>query len=101
MNDRKKSGRGYKKEKEHLIATGEMVKDPVCGAYIDSDSNITVRDGKTVHRFCSYDCRDEFLKRIGKLPGEDRRGMTTNNLPCEGRLQSYNKEEADCPSSLF
>ena len=45
-----------------------MVNDPVCGAYIDSDSNITVRDGKTVHRFCSYDCRDEFLKRIGKLP---------------------------------
>lgn len=63
-----KSGEDTKKEKEHLIATGEMVKDPVCGAYIDSDSNITVRDGKTVHRFCSYDCRDEFLKRIGKLP---------------------------------
>ena len=68
MNDRKKSGEDTKKEKEHLIATGEMVKDPVCGAYIDSDSNIPVRDGKTVHRFCSYDCRDEFLKRIGKLP---------------------------------
>ena len=68
MNDRKKSGEDTKKEKEHLIATGEMVKDPVCGAYIDSDSNITVRDGKTVHRFCSYECRDEFLKRIGKLP---------------------------------
>ena len=48
MNDRKKSGEDTKKEKEHLIATGEMVKDPVCGAYID--------------------CRDEFLKRIGKLP---------------------------------
>ena len=62
MNDRKKSSEDTKKEKEHLIATGEMVKDPVCGAYIDSDSNITV------HRFCSYDCRDEFLKRIGKLP---------------------------------
>ena len=43
MNDRKKSSEDTKKEKEHLIATGEMVKDPVCGAYIDSDSNITVR----------------------------------------------------------
>ena len=32
MNDRKKSGEDTKKEKEHLIATGEMVKDPVCGA---------------------------------------------------------------------
>lgn len=48
-----KSGEDTKKEKEHLIATGEMVKDPVCGAYIDSDSNITVRDGKTVHRFAA------------------------------------------------
>ena len=66
MNDRKKSGEDTKKEKEHHRYR-EMVKDQFAGAYIDSDSNITVRDGKTVHRFCSYDC-DEFLKRIGKLP---------------------------------
>ena len=60
LNDRKK--------KAHLVATGEMVKDPVCGAYIDADSAITVRDGATVHRFCSYECREQFLKRIGRLP---------------------------------
>lgn len=68
MNDRKKKSEHSEKEKENLVATGEMVKDPICGTYIDSDSNITVRDGETVHHFCSYDCRDEFLKRIGKLP---------------------------------
>ncbi len=68
MNDRKKKTEDTQKEKDHLIATGEMVKDPVCGAYIDADSHISVRDGSTVHRFCSYDCRDEYLKRIGKLP---------------------------------
>ena len=68
MNDRKKKGEDTQKEKDHLVATGDMVKDPVCGSYIDADSTITVRDGETVHRFCSYDCRDEFLKRIGKLP---------------------------------
>ena len=68
MNDRNKKAENGKKEKEDLIATGEMVKDPVCGAYIDADSTITVRNGETVHRFCSYDCRDEFLKRMGKLP---------------------------------
>lgn len=28
MNDRKKSGEDTKKEKEHLIATGEMVQRP-------------------------------------------------------------------------
>ncbi len=68
MNDRNKKSKDEKKEKENLVATGEMVKDPVCGAYIDSDSTISVRDGETVHKFCSYDCRDEFLRRIGKLP---------------------------------
>lgn len=68
MNDRKKKGEDSKKEKEHLVATGDMVKDPVCGSYIDADSTITVRDGENVHRFCSYDCRDEFLRRAGKLP---------------------------------
>ena len=60
MNDRKKSSEDTKKEKEHLIATGEMVKDPVCGAYIDSDSNITVRDGKTVHRFAATTAATSF-----------------------------------------
>ena len=68
MNDRKKKSEEGQKEKENLVATGEMVKDPECGAYIDADSTITVRDGDHVHRFCSYDCRDAFLKRMGKLP---------------------------------
>ena len=66
VNDRKKKSDDKQKEKDHLIATGELVKDPECGAYIDSDSSITVRDGNDVHRFCSYDCRDKFLARIGQ-----------------------------------
>ena len=70
MNDRKKKVEDTEKEKENLVATGEMVRDPVCGAYIDADSTITVREGDKVHRFCSYDCRDSFLKSIGKLPNK-------------------------------
>ena len=31
MNDRKKKEDDSSREKEHLVATGEMVKDPVCG----------------------------------------------------------------------
>lgn len=68
-NDRKKKAEQSEKEKEVLVSSGKMVKDPICGAYIDATSSITVRDGSTVHRFCSYECRDEFLKRIGKQPG--------------------------------
>ncbi len=46
------------------VATGDMVKDPECGTYIDKDSSITVKNGDTIHRFCSYDCRDAFLEKI-------------------------------------
>lgn len=53
-----------KAEVERKVATGEMVKDPECGAFIDAESTITVRDGDAVHCFCSYDCRDAFLKRL-------------------------------------
>ena len=68
VNDRLKKSESKDKEKERLVATGELVKDPECGAYIDAQGSITVRDGDRVHRFCSYDCRDKFLARVGKLP---------------------------------
>ena len=66
-NDWKKSRTNKedeKKQRERMVASGEMVKDPECGAYIAADSNITVRDGETTYRFCSYDCRDAFVRRI-------------------------------------
>ena len=58
LNDRKKKAEDGDKEKEHLVATGEMVKDPVCGAYIDADSAITVRDGATCLLYTSPSPRD-------------------------------------------
>ncbi|MDR3358801.1 MAG: transcriptional regulator [Desulfovibrio sp.] len=51
-------------EMDRKAATGEMVKDPECGVYICADAGITVRDGDKIHRFCSYDCRDKFLRRL-------------------------------------
>lgn len=50
-------------------ASGDMVKDPICGAYVNVESSVSVRDGDTVHRFCSYECRDAFLQQ---LRGEGR-----------------------------
>lgn len=52
------------KEEARKKAAGQMVKDPVCGKYVDIESGISIRDGGTVHRFCSYDCRDTFLKQL-------------------------------------
>jgi len=51
-------------EVERKVAAGEMVKDPQCGAYVAVDGNISVRDGDTVHHFCSYECRDNYLKSL-------------------------------------
>lgn len=51
-------------KKEDLVASGEMVKDPVCGAYVSKNSDIRVRQGDVVLNFCSYDCREKYLKRL-------------------------------------
>lgn len=63
-NESRKKSKDDKKQKEEMVATGEMVRDPVCGAYIDANGGVTVRDGEKTYRFCSYECRDNFLKQL-------------------------------------
>jgi len=41
-----------------------MIKDPVCGTYVRKDGDIRVRQGEAVHVFCSYECRDKFIKSL-------------------------------------
>lgn len=55
-----------KAENEQLIAKGEMVKDPACGSYILKDGALSVKDGDKTWYFCSYDCRENFLEKLGK-----------------------------------
>lgn len=55
-----------KEEKEKLLAKGDMVKDPVCGAYVLKDGAISVKDGDEVWYFCSYECREDFLEKRNK-----------------------------------
>ena len=78
-NDKTRKVKDESKAKERKIASGELVKDPVCGAYVESDGSISVRDGNTVHRFCSYDCRKRFLEQlqeegreVPQLAGKDK-----------------------------
>ena len=61
MNRRKQEA---KKEQETLIAKGEMVKDPVCGSYVSIEDSVKASEGGTVRHFCSYECRDKFLRQI-------------------------------------
>ncbi len=66
MGDKRYKQSKEKEKSETVAATsGEMVKDPVCGAYVAKNSTIRVRQGDVVHNFCSYECREAYLKRIG------------------------------------
>ena len=63
-NEKGRKAKDDSKAKERRIASGELVKDPVCGAYVDAEGSLSVRDGHTVHRFCSYECRKRFLEDL-------------------------------------
>ncbi|MDR1856467.1 MAG: transcriptional regulator [Desulfovibrio sp.] len=67
-NDIAKKGKASKtedaEETRRKVEAGEMVKDPVCGVYVSTEGNISVRDGDKVYQFCSYDCRDKFLNQL-------------------------------------
>lgn len=65
MNDKKKKQESEEKQKKAKIKSEEMVQDPVCGTYVEKDSAITVRNGDTVHYFCSYECRQKYIESIG------------------------------------
>lgn len=64
MNDKNRKAETGKEQKENLVATGEMAKDPVCGAYVETEGGITVRNGEKIIHFCSYECREKYLKQI-------------------------------------
>jgi len=66
--ERRKKAAQAKQRTEHLAATGELVKDPICGVYVEKTSSISAREGDSIHYFCSYDCRDAFLKQRGIAP---------------------------------
>ncbi|MEF2231081.1 MAG: transcriptional regulator [Pseudodesulfovibrio sp.] len=68
--DKKKREMNNEKTVKAKVASGEMVKDPVCGTYVEKDGLIRVREGEKVHVFCSYQCRDKFLKQIDAVTVE-------------------------------
>lgn len=52
-------------EAEKLKSTGELVKDPECGTYVRKDGDIRVRSGEKIIVFCSYECREKYLEKLG------------------------------------
>ena len=39
-----------------------LVRDPVCGTYLEPSRALTARSGGTTHYFCSKRCQQSFLK---------------------------------------
>ncbi|MBE1425266.1 YHS domain-containing protein [Desulfomicrobium macestii] len=63
-NDKKKKVEVKNKQEEKLAKEGVLVKDPICGTYVSKDSDIRIKEGEEVRCFCSYECRDKYLKMI-------------------------------------
>lgn len=47
-----------------------LVRDPVCGTYIQPSRALTTRAGVRVHYFCSEKCRQAFGGDVGPAPNE-------------------------------
>ena len=63
-NDKKKKVQVKNTQEEKLAQEGVLVKDPICGTYVSKDSDIRIKEGEEVKCFCSYECRDKYLKMI-------------------------------------
>lgn len=64
MGDKKKKEMAQAETIKDKAASGDMIKDPVCGTYVEKDGSIRVKEGDNVHVFCSYECRDKYIKQL-------------------------------------
>jgi YHS domain-containing protein len=64
MNDAKKSGL----KNNPADSAKHMVKDPICGMYMDSRLAVRMESGKEIVYFCSEECRNKYL---GKSEGDE------------------------------
>lgn len=44
------------------VSSQKMVKDPICGMYMDPRLALKIEKGQGVVFFCSEECREKFLK---------------------------------------
>jgi hypothetical protein len=70
IHDRRRRVASEERKQEPIPPTGEMIKDPICGAFVSKDGDIRVRQGDDVHCFCSYECRDKYIKQVTSLDAE-------------------------------
>lgn len=64
MNDKKKKEEKTENDEAKKVADGILVRDPICGVYVEKESSFSVRNGDTVEYFCSDDCRQKYIKQV-------------------------------------
>lgn len=47
-----------------------LVRDPVCGTYLQASRALSTRTGARVHYFCSEDCKQAFERGVGQTTDE-------------------------------
>ena len=75
-------------------ANGEMSRDPICGTFVDMAEAITVRSDEKRYYFCSYDCRDAFLKRLQNGESPESIAASFNAAPT-GENETSTKKSSD------
>lgn len=64
MNDKRKKEEKIENDEAKKVADGILVRDPVCGVYVEKENSFSVRNGDTVEYFCSDDCRQKYIKQV-------------------------------------
>jgi YHS domain-containing protein len=61
-------GSGKRADRGNTAKNAEnyMVKDPVCGMYMDSRLAVRLEKGKEPIYFCSEDCKNRFLEKASE-----------------------------------
>ena len=63
MNDKRKNIEKSENDEAKKVADGILVRDPVCGVYVEKENSFSVRNGDVVEYFCSDDCRQKYIKQ--------------------------------------
>ncbi len=64
MNDKRKKEEKMENEEAKKVADGVLVRDPVCGVYVEKENSFSVRNGDNVEYFCSDDCRQKYIRQV-------------------------------------
>lgn len=97
INDKRRKDSVKTDMGEARVKAGDLAKDPICGTYVSKENALTVRENDNIYYFCSYECRDAFLKQKNALDVTDESSSMDANIPNETSrgASPENKEKSE------